>query len=622
MGVPSVIAYAYRGADPLEFLSRNGAKQGDAMGTLLACCGLIPVYAEIKGGLNVRTIAIVDDCTAICPDWRDSITVLDRSLARMDITINRKKTRILWPHTEPPPQELRAACAQRQIQLVLQSAEALGAVIGRDPDHVAAHAVGKVKSYDALFKAIQHPRMPAQVATGILRVCASNRFNYITRTQQPAYIKRAAQLFDERRTDVFNSITKYPQPKYQSSSDADADEVCLDNLFGLRMSQNYSVQAYYAAAAAAACYSPDLFAHDPDNPPAFVQPLKACWEALSLQVPLAKELPRDDKGQVDDKKLLPLPEDFSTLPKFYGEMLFPPFGIKLQRNISRTLKGRRLRHVFENADMATALRIRSLSAPGALAWFRAIPSCPYTTFTDALWSEAINFARDAPLSESLSSCLCGYDLSAPDASNTHFFSCVKFRRTMVTNRHDALTRLIVNQCNAVGLSAVAEAHTTDLESGKRPDGIIYLDPVRYFDTTVRHSGSQSYLRLGQTPEAILKSAEASKTKKHGEIVAKEGAAFSPVALESYGQRGEQLDKLIQLICKQEETMHSLRAFAFNPAGFKYDLVAKISSVLMKGNALIRIRATRQYIAVSHARSRPRHLDPNLDPMDNDRRGIW
>ena len=69
---------------------------------------------------------------------------------------------------------------------------------------------------------------------------------------------------------------------------------------------------------------------------------------------------------------------------------------------------------------------------------------------------------------------------------------------MVTNRHDALTRLIVNQCNAVGLSAVAEAHTTDLESVKRPDGIIYLDPVRYFDTTVRHSGSQSYLRLGQT----------------------------------------------------------------------------------------------------------------------------
>ena len=55
-GPPSVIAYAYRGSNALEFLSRNGAKQGDGMGTLLACCGLIPVYADIKGGLNVRTI--------------------------------------------------------------------------------------------------------------------------------------------------------------------------------------------------------------------------------------------------------------------------------------------------------------------------------------------------------------------------------------------------------------------------------------------------------------------------------------------------------------------------------------------------------------------------------------
>ena len=245
------------------------------------------------------------------------------------------------------------------------------------------------------------------------------------------------------------------------------------------------------------------------------------------------------------------------------------------KNISRPLKKQRLQYVFENADPTTVARLRSLSSPGALAWFRATPSCPHTTFTNALWKEAVNFARDAPLDGRLTVCLCGHDLSS-DASNSHFFSCVKFKRTLVTNRHDAITKLIVNQCNAVGLLSIAEAHTSDLGSNKRPDGIIYFQTPHYFDTTVRHSGSPSYIRQGLSPEALLLTAEASKFQKHGGIAAQEGASFAAVALESYGQRGEELDKLVTKICKQDETMNSLRALTSSPAAYKYDLVAKIS----------------------------------------------
>ena len=81
----------------------------------------------------------------------------------------------------------------------------------------------------------------------------------------------------------------------------------------------------------------------------------------------------------------------------------------------------------------------------------------------------------------------------------------------------------------LGLTAVAEAHTCDLESGKRPDGIIYFDPPRYFDTTVRHSGSPTYVQTRQSPKAILMAAEASKSQKHAAIVEQEGATFSAVA---------------------------------------------------------------------------------------------
>ena len=60
-------------------------------------------------------------------------------------------------------------------------------------------------------------------------------------------------------------------------------------------------------------------------------------------------------------------------------------------------------------------------------------------------------------------------------------------------------------------------------------------------------------------------------------------------------------------------MNSLRALTSSPAAYKYDLVAKISATLVKGNALIRIRATQLCLAFARERSNPRPLEPDLEP---------
>ena len=95
---------------------------------------------------------------------------------------------------------------ERNLQVRLGSAKALGAIIGRGDNHVSSHALEVVESYAPLLAAIQHPLVPTQLAFGILRVCASSRFTSTTRTQPPQLIQDAIHSFDDARIECFNNL--------------------------------------------------------------------------------------------------------------------------------------------------------------------------------------------------------------------------------------------------------------------------------------------------------------------------------------------------------------------------------------------------------------------------------
>ena len=316
----------------------------------------------------------------------------DRSLANPNIHISTHKSKILWPHPSPPPPELVEQCRSRNLELALESAENIGVLFGSNHDATIEYNNKKVRSYQKLYDALTDPQMPPQVATGILRDCASAKLTYRARTANPRSMAEAAKIFDTDRTRVYNQINRL-----QTTPDSTTSDFLFDTALGFRLAQYYIVPAFYAAATVAAHSDPTLFQHEPHNMNPYIQHFQDSWSFLVQQgLQTADELPLDD-GEYTLHSLSTLPADFTKIPTFYHPALNAEDPCKIQRALSKALASMRQdHHTLSNADDATCARLNSLLTRGALAWFRCPPTSPETTFQPDELREAIKFINDIP----------------------------------------------------------------------------------------------------------------------------------------------------------------------------------------------------------------------------------
>ena len=478
----------------------------------------------------------------------------------------------------------------RGIELVRRSIKTLGGIIGCDENAVISHIKDKVNSYQPLFDILTHPKMPPQAANGLLRICASNKFNYLARIHPPRLTHDAAKDFDARRIEVFNNISHINPPLPRSF----INDHVFDSVLGFRLATNYIIPAYYSAAAVAAHSNPSLFEHSPDNMPPHIQHFRDAWQYLVNQgLPADTELPVKANGEPTANCLATLPIDFMSIPEFYDRVLSADDPTKIQRSLSKALKAQRKEYVTNNSDAKTVARLNSLQAKEAMAWYYSFPSSPQTTFTAAQWQEAIKFITHSPLDPTITTCLCGHDLSNDDNSPIHFNTCPKFRKTYVNNRHNDVVNTTTRQANAVGIVAVSEYNHPGL-TRTRPDGLQYFDEgPNQSDVTIWQPDAPSHLRYCHTPGLLLSRAEHLKHAKYDALAAREGCTFRALAMEAYGAMGKEFLKHIAQIAKHAAIHNSYIALGSSPIALMRRFIAEISAAQMKGNANIRLKASQQ-----------------------------
>ena len=482
-GAPTVIVYrGDNNNEPLIIWSEQGARQGCTIGSLTTCYGLIPTNNSIIENLDIEVISVIDDSTFICPDWFNALTAYDRSLACPNIEINTEKTKILWPHESEPPAGLIEGCTKRGLQLVLRSAKTLGGMLGCNDQAAIDHNLKQVNSHQPLLDALTHPKMPPQVATGLLRVCASNKFNYLARLHPPRHTLQAALLFDERRIEAFNKICDISPPLPRNFT----NNYIFDSVLCFRLAINTIVPAFYAASVVAAHSDPSLFEHSSDNMPPHIQHFQHAWQTLiNFGLPVDTQPPVNANGIPTRNALATLPQDFNSIPEFYHPSLSADDPAKIQRSLSprpcqpsdANTSWRSLTTQPSHDLTASSLRVR---------W----PCSPLTTFTAREWKEAVKFITNSPLDASLSTDTTSQLTTAQLTTSTSVTNSGKLSSTTATIQCATQQRV---KPTPLELSQF-QSTTTKVSSA--------LDPTES-NTLMKDQTSQTSPSASQTPLLIF-----------------------------------------------------------------------------------------------------------------------
>ena len=221
-------------------------------------------------------------------------------------------------------------------------------------------------------------------------------------------------------------------------------------------------------------------------------------------------------------------------------------------------------------------------------------------------------------------------LADPD----HLHACVKQTGAMLSLRHDRIAATLATLARSVGFAVKREPpfehrtrlHTrVDEETGEEHDELATdrsrgdLLLVRHntrlvVDVTVTRPTAKTELRLRKgVPLASAAAAEKRKHKSYDDACERDGATMVPFAVESYGAKGKQAQKLLLKLADASEEL-SAEAFLRHAS-------AVVSVALQCGNADIAARGT-QSLRMRQARARNGSYDTShheLQPAGRRRR---
>ena len=607
-GSPAPLVMETDQGDLSFILSEWGARQGDALGCLLACLQIIQSMEKLKLGQRnpSENVAIVDDIVNIAKDPFDAIHAFDNLKKDKDICINMQKSFIFYPHQNQTPEGMKEACKARGLNIRYGAVTHLGAVVGIDDNAVSMHAMAKVEACKPLMDILLNPHMPAQTAFTLLKQTMANRFGYLLRTQPPGLIHDAAEEFDNMVTSTLcrkHGVTPCP-----ASSQSNQEEVKNYLLFhhhmhaaqkagglGIYSAAANADAAFYAALNATAQLVPHLF--DNQNKSSLHRHLDQAYDDLrEAGIPTSEVFPVNEEGPVFSSPVLP--QDKNAFLEFYEEPYSYGTLFRQQQALSKKLSDLRLQYLSSLLDKRETVILRSQACPESSAWLTAKGDSFYTRFPDAEFNESLRRFCDNGLHPNVKTCYCGKPLDTPDAKD-HFHLCVKFRRTGITNRHNDIVKAICNYCTSRGVNSIAEIVTGFDEDRRRPDSTHFGNGGKMVttDTTVRFPAAPSNVdRAFKHPLSVLQQADTQKRARYAESASQVGAIFFPVSMETYGRMSKSTKDFIKTMAMEAN---------LDPGETRKDvereLITIISCALMKGTAKLFLHSSKLCVMRGHQR---------------------
>ena len=204
---------------------------------------------------------------------------------------------------------------------------------------------------------------------------------------------------------------------------------------------------------------------------------------------------------------------------------------------------------------------------------------------------------------------------AEDAA--HFHSCKQIRRSAVTARHDHIVKTLARLFRRTGAFVREEPRIFDVKR-QRPDLEITMvdrpdaDRLLLLDVEVTHACSPSY----HSPDHLAAATKAEKRKvaDYKEFAARQGAAFSPFVLETYGSFGKAATEVLKILQTQAASSATL---TIPLDEFAAHCVRTLSVALQKGNGMVAKRGMDRARVPARLAGRKRRQP---DPEDSEEQG--
>ncbi len=549
--------------------SCEGVTQGCNLGSPGFDAAEAPELAELATrNPTCEVIAIHDDVKVIGPldhlpkafsDWKD-IT------ARSNGKLNGSKSKVHYYADEPPSQEALNALQSEGVKLVRQASSIAGGITATAAQHAELEAQPLRLEHEQFLQQLQHPKLPRQHASIMLRSSGVAKFNYLTRATRPDLLRQTYKWVDESNREAF---AQKSEVKLKDDSAA-ATQVQLPKKmggFGIRPYELLADAAWFAAQAQAA---PLLSKSQYESSQ---QSDEARARMLSDFKELIKVCDKETSTLADC-----LPTEAKSFTQFYTAepRNAPGLQAKLSSLILNQVKMNwRVNHPEE------ANRLDSVATAESSAWIDAIPSSPARRILDEDWTIAVKKrlgqrSYNGPVPTTC--CLCKADLTKDRDPTWHPLSCKHLIPTMANRRHNKINRTIKVHAEPMEAAVAAEYRPPCSESKKRIDADVLIPGVGavLIDVSVRRAEAAS--RSGSS-EKMFKDAERDKINKYKDMAKDRSAEVLPFIIDEYGRFGPAahsfLDKLMASAAGSEARDQSTQSAAQAKRALLEDLAIAI-----------------------------------------------
>jgi hypothetical protein len=291
----------------------------------------------------------------------------------------------------------------------------------------------------------------------------------------------------------------------------------------------------------------------------------------------------------------------------------------LQHTLTQNLSNAIQTRLILNATPADKIRIISCSATGAAAFLRTPAKTPGASFSNQEFQIAVKIRIKAPLSLACpETCICGHSM---DDYGDHLFKCRiggewhQRHLSMVHLTADIIrsTGFIVQQ--EVPLQNIGPLRSLDTSGEGRMDLVVTSSDsqITLADVTITHpSPSNQQISDNMTsPLFFARAAEDRKIRKYGRAARENGHRFIPLAIETYGALGKEMDKKLKsLATKYTRSISNQYTDITARSTLMRYWRARISCCLQRANAKLIISKSNRIKA--NSRSAPQPNAPDLN----------
>lgn len=609
LGAPAVRYLRMDDGSTKFFWQQEGGAQGSVIMPALFAVALQPVLEEATRGLNITTVAILDDI-AVGGDLADVITAYDSLKERIErdlgSRVNASKTVLVTGYEGLPTDETVEMCEARGIKIELKGAKYVGAFIGRDENARRHFVSDQAEKHTSMFAALLNPHLPVQVAMTLLRFCAMPVMNHLLRTMAPAYTRDGARAFDTMAIKTLAAILRRPElgqlfEKINTDPDADIEPVQLNALIqmllparlggiGVIPTERVAEAAFIGSYASCASKSVHFYGHDPagvprlaarashfqqeelvapdaddaggaskskkrrrgkppGKPQAYRPPGTAARELAHIQSSLnslVASTPALAQVPDGDEKAQPI------LPTQAVDVLArgiadSSYRQHLQRTITELVHSEMFKALFERTiSIPERARLRSVTGRGAHRAWTVVPTTASLTMLDLHYRLAIAYRLGLPVVLPSAKGKEICNCGYNVSDNAHAHGCPPLRAQAGIAAHDMLNAVLIGQFTRAGEQVAKEVM---MMSGKRMDAKVFMPHrVLNIDVSITCPATKSVMAMAsQVPLHAAMVRESYKCSKYEDEIDQEGGDFVPFVLESFGAMTTTVEHMAALI---------------------------------------------------------------------------